>query len=113
MHGSLRGPAEHGSAGALVSRDAVEEVAALSAAARAETVGAASGAGLPRDGQPLRGNVPDDDGMVPGQPNVLVRVLLRHLERTLTDAEANGLRDRIYGALHQGSAHAHGWALPT
>jgi phenylalanyl-tRNA synthetase alpha chain len=30
--------------------------------------------------------------------------MLRHLERTLTDAEANELRDRIYAALHRGSA---------
>jgi phenylalanyl-tRNA synthetase alpha chain len=30
--------------------------------------------------------------------------VLRHLERTLTDAEANALRDRIYCALHVGDA---------
>lgn len=47
-------------------------------------------------------------GMRPRQKNVLVRVVLRHLERTLTDAEANHLRDRIYAALHQGSHHQ--WA---
>jgi phenylalanyl-tRNA synthetase alpha chain len=47
-------------------------------------------------------------GMVPGQKNVLVRVVLRHLERTLTDSEANELRDRIYAALHRGSHHE--WA---
>lgn len=47
----------------------------------------------------------DRMGMAPGQKNVLVRVVLRHLERTLTDAEANGLRDRIYAALHRGTAH--------
>lgn len=34
-------------------------------------------------------------GMTPGQKNVLVRVVLRRLERTLTDSEANQLRDRI------------------
>ena len=44
----------------------------------------------------------------PTQKNVLVRVVLRHLDRTLTDDEANGLRDRIYAALHRGSAHQ--WA---
>jgi phenylalanyl-tRNA synthetase alpha chain len=49
-------------------------------------------------------------GVTPSQKNVLVRVVLRHLERTLTDAEANELRDRIYAALHQGSAHE--WATP-
>jgi phenylalanyl-tRNA synthetase alpha chain len=47
-------------------------------------------------------------GIRQGQKNLLVRVVLRHLERTLTDAEANQLRDRIYAALHQGSAHQ--WA---
>jgi hypothetical protein len=44
----------------------------------------------------------------PHQKNLLVRVVLRHLERTLTDEEANQLRDRAYAALHQGSAHQ--WA---
>jgi phenylalanyl-tRNA synthetase alpha chain len=43
-----------------------------------------------------------------GQHNLLVRVVLRHLERTLTDEEANSLRDRIYAAIHQGSRHQ--WA---
>lgn len=43
-------------------------------------------------------------GMTEGQRNVLVRVVLRHPERTLTDAEANEIRDRVYGAIHQGSA---------
>jgi phenylalanyl-tRNA synthetase alpha chain len=47
-------------------------------------------------------------GMVPGQKNVLVRIVLRHLERSLTDEEANVLRDRVYAALHRGSAHE--WA---
>jgi phenylalanyl-tRNA synthetase alpha chain len=35
-----------------------------------------------------------------GQKNVLVRVVLRHAERTLTRDEANSLRDRVYRALH-------------
>lgn len=50
-------------------------------------------------------------GMRPGQKNVLVTVVLRHLERTLTDGEANVLRDRIYAALHRGTAGE--WAAPT
>ena len=50
-------------------------------------------------------------GIRPGQKNVLVRVVLRHLERTLTDQDANQMRDRIYAALHQGSAHQ--WAART
>jgi phenylalanyl-tRNA synthetase alpha chain len=47
-------------------------------------------------------------GADPGQDNLLVRVVLRDLDRTLTDQEANSLRDRIYAAIHQGSAHQ--WA---
>jgi phenylalanyl-tRNA synthetase alpha chain len=47
-------------------------------------------------------------GLAPGQHNLLVRVVLRDLERTLTAAEANALRDRIYAALHRGAAHQ--WA---
>jgi phenylalanyl-tRNA synthetase alpha chain len=50
-------------------------------------------------------------GMRPGQKNLLVRVVLRHLERTLTDEEANQMRDRVYAALHRGSAHQ--WAAPS
>jgi phenylalanyl-tRNA synthetase alpha chain len=37
-------------------------------------------------------------GMEPAQSNVLLRIVLRDLTRTLTDAEANELRDRIYAA---------------
>jgi phenylalanyl-tRNA synthetase alpha chain len=47
-------------------------------------------------------------GMRPGQKNLLVRVVLRDLERTLTHEEANRLRDEIYAALHGGDAHQ--WA---
>jgi phenylalanyl-tRNA synthetase alpha chain len=47
-------------------------------------------------------------GLQPGQRNVLLRVVLRHVDRTLTDAEANELRDRIYAAVHEGTAHQ--WA---
>ncbi|MGH9222693.1 MAG: hypothetical protein ACRD2W_02570 [Acidimicrobiales bacterium] len=39
-------------------------------------------------------------GLVPGQKNLLVRIVLRPLTRTLTDAEANAMRDDIYAALH-------------
>ena len=49
-------------------------------------------------------------GIGPGQRNLLVRVVLRDLERTLTHAEADELRDAIYAALHRG--HAHQWARP-
>jgi phenylalanyl-tRNA synthetase alpha chain len=43
-------------------------------------------------------------GARPEQLNLLVRVVLRRLDRTLTDAEANDLRDRIYAGLHRGTA---------
>jgi hypothetical protein len=46
------------------------------------------------------------EALTPGRPH---RVVLRHLERTLTDEEANQTRDRIYAALHRGSAHQ--WAV--
>jgi phenylalanyl-tRNA synthetase alpha chain len=43
-------------------------------------------------------------GISPGQRNVLLRVVLRALERTLTHQECNALRDDIYAALHKGTA---------
>ena len=33
-----------------------------------------------------------------------IRVVLRDLERTLTDDDANELRDRMYAAIHEDSA---------
>ena len=47
-------------------------------------------------------------GAIPGQKNLLVRVVLRDLEKTLTNETANALRDRIYRALHQGTEYQ--WA---
>jgi len=47
-------------------------------------------------------------GLRPGQQNVLLRLVLRHPSRTLTAAEANAMRDRVYAAIHAGSAHE--WA---
>jgi phenylalanyl-tRNA synthetase alpha chain len=41
-------------------------------------------------------------GMGPSHKNVLLRVVLRDLARSLTHEEANQLRDRIYSALHEG-----------
>jgi len=67
--------------------DAVEDVRVLSATGADELPAAAV----------------DRLGLLPGQRNLLVRVTLRRLERTLTDEEANELRDRIYAAVHQGS----------
>ncbi len=42
-------------------------------------------------------------GMQPGQDNVLLRVVLRPTDRTMTADEANAVRDRIYAALHEGT----------
>jgi len=47
-------------------------------------------------------------GARPGQKNLLVRVVLRDLDQTLTSEAANVLRDRIYRALHKGTQHQ--WA---
>jgi phenylalanyl-tRNA synthetase alpha chain len=47
-------------------------------------------------------------GAKPGQKNLLVRVVLRDLDKTLTNQTANALRDRIYRALHQGTQYQ--WA---
>jgi phenylalanyl-tRNA synthetase alpha chain len=47
-------------------------------------------------------------GARPGQRNLLVRVVLADLERTLTNEAANVLRDRIYLAIHQGTQYQ--WA---
>jgi phenylalanyl-tRNA synthetase alpha chain len=38
----------------------------------------------------------------PGQHNALIRLTWQALDRTLTDAEANLLRDRVYRSLHRG-----------
>jgi phenylalanyl-tRNA synthetase alpha chain len=73
--------------------DSVEDVAILSSTAWDDLPGAAA-ARL---------------GARPGQRNLLVRVVLRHLERTLTDDDANDLRDRIYAAIHRGTRHQ--WAM--
>ncbi|VVJ25236.1 Protein with domain from phenylalanyl-tRNA synthetase alpha chain [Amycolatopsis camponoti] len=42
-------------------------------------------------------------GATEDQKNLLVRLVLRPLSATLSDREANVLRDRAYAALHQGS----------
>jgi phenylalanyl-tRNA synthetase alpha chain len=47
-------------------------------------------------------------GIAPHQKNVLLRIVIRDLERTLTSDEANVLRDDIYAASHEGSVKS--WA---
>lgn len=72
--------------------DAVEDVAILSSTPCAE-LPAQAAARL---------------GARPGQHNLLVRVVLRRLDRSISDTEANDLRDRIYARLHAGQRHQ--WA---
>jgi phenylalanyl-tRNA synthetase alpha chain len=45
-------------------------------------------------------------GLRPDQVNALVRIVLRPLDRTLTDAEANARRDAVYLALHEGPSRS-------
>ena len=47
-------------------------------------------------------------GIGPKQKNVLLKLAIRDLERTLASAEANRLRDEVYAALHEGTVHS--WA---
>jgi phenylalanyl-tRNA synthetase alpha chain len=52
-------------------------------------------------------------GASPGQKNLLVRIVLRDLERSLTQAEANALRDAMYRALHEGERAELAGAAPA
>jgi phenylalanyl-tRNA synthetase alpha chain len=70
----------------------VEEIAVLSETAYA---------GLSPDAQQRL-------GMAPHQKNVLLRIVIRDLEHTLTSDEANALRDEIYEATHEGNVRS--WA---
>jgi phenylalanyl-tRNA synthetase alpha chain len=72
--------------------DVVEEVAVVSTTAAAD---------LPAAAQARL-------GIRPGQVNLLVRVSLRALDRTLSAKEANELRNRVYAAIHRGTVHT--WA---
>lgn len=40
-------------------------------------------------------------GLRPGRDNLLLRITVRPLDRTLTSGEANDLRDQIYAAVHR------------
>jgi phenylalanyl-tRNA synthetase alpha chain len=44
-------------------------------------------------------------GVQRGQNNLLLRLVIRHPTRTLTDAEANRLRDLAYASLHEGTRY--------
>jgi phenylalanyl-tRNA synthetase alpha chain len=43
-------------------------------------------------------------GCTPNQKNVLVRITLRHLERSITNDEANAIYEQIYQSINKGSA---------
>jgi phenylalanyl-tRNA synthetase alpha chain len=45
-------------------------------------------------------------GLLPGQENVLLHVVLRDCSRSITTAEANALYSKIQSALHEGAAGA-------
>lgn len=75
--------------------DAVEDVTILSSTACADLPEAAT-ARL---------------GARPEQRNLLVRVVLRRLDKSITDHEANELRDRIYASLHAGDKYQ--WAAAS
>jgi phenylalanyl-tRNA synthetase alpha chain len=47
-------------------------------------------------------------GMSPSQKNVLLRLVIRDLDRTLTSVEGNLLRDDVYEAIHEGGVKT--WA---
>jgi phenylalanyl-tRNA synthetase alpha chain len=42
-------------------------------------------------------------GIAPGQVHLQLRLVIRDLERTLTSAEANELRDAVVDVLHEGA----------
>lgn len=41
-------------------------------------------------------------GLLPGQENVLLRLVLRHPSQALSKQQANQIRNQVYAALHQG-----------
>jgi phenylalanyl-tRNA synthetase alpha chain len=42
-------------------------------------------------------------GCQPGQKNVLVRIVLRHLERSITNDEANQIYESVYAKINMGT----------
>lgn len=56
-------------------------------------------------GDDLRPHARERIGIGPGQTNLLLRLVIRHPTRTLTDAEANDLRDLAYASLHEGTRY--------
>jgi phenylalanyl-tRNA synthetase alpha chain len=62
-------------------------------------------------GDDLPSQARDRLGLQPGQDNLLLRLVIRHPTRTLTDAEANVVRDRAYASLHEGTRYQ--WSAPA
>ena len=44
-------------------------------------------------------------GMLAGQKNILLRLVMRHPTRSISNPEANQIRNRVYQALHRGARH--------
>ncbi len=42
-------------------------------------------------------------GMQTGQKNILLQLTIRHIDKSLTDKDANGIRNKVYKLLHEGS----------
>jgi len=42
-------------------------------------------------------------GMQPNQKNILLQLIIRHIDRTLTDKDANFVRNKVYKLLHEGT----------
>lgn len=88
---------------------------AVSAAADAETIGDAVRAASSAVIEEVRilSETPVEDlppvaverlGARPGQKNVLLRIVLRDHLRTLSDQEANAVRNAVYAAVHEGDS---------
>jgi len=43
-------------------------------------------------------------GMLSGQKNILLRITIRHIDKTLTDIDANDVRNKVYKLLHEGES---------
>jgi phenylalanyl-tRNA synthetase alpha chain len=51
----------------------------------------------------LPNNIRERLGCNPSQKNILVRITLRHLERSITNEEANQIYEDIYGKINKGT----------
>jgi phenylalanyl-tRNA synthetase alpha chain len=51
--------------------------------------------------------------MTTNQKNLLIRLVIRPFGLTMTDEDANRVRDRVYTAVHQGSAQQWSRDMPS